>query len=194
MAIHPAVAACGPSRNRTAAQPSHLSARRQLAGAEYGTSACDDMARHGGRERRRHECRSHTDYKGPPRTRHHCRKAPGPSVISRRRLRHGDNTARRALRNRSSQCCFGQMREPPSASSGRFTVPLRTSTSTDAALLLPGEAGGPPTSSRVAGVSSESGCEARPPVLVRSGHAFGGAAGSRSHRQSRRLLCARREG
>ena len=37
----------------------------------------------------------------------------------------------------------------------RRSLPVRTSTSTDAALLLPGEAGGPPTSSRVAGVSSE---------------------------------------
>ena len=34
-------------------------------------------------------------------------------------------------------------------------LPVWTSTSTDAALLLPGEAGGPPTSSRVASVSSE---------------------------------------
>ena len=81
-------------------------------------------------------------------------------------------------------------------------LPLRTSTSTDAALLLPGEAGGPPTSSRVAAVSSESGCEARPLVLVQGSSEVGdeldawsvGMGKSRCLPGSRRFADKRRPG
>jgi hypothetical protein len=56
--------------------------------------------------------------------------------------------------------------QPPASTPTSLLV--GTSTGTDAKPLLPGEARGPLTSTWFAGVSSESGWEARPPVLVQT--------------------------
>ena len=59
---------------------------------------------------------------------------------------------RRSPGPKSRPCSAMALHKPGPAA---VALPVWTSTSTDAALLLPGEAGGPPTSSRVASVSSE---------------------------------------